>query len=98
MKILEYLKNQLQAMGQEASVLAQKRFQLEQQMTEINMRLTHLSGAITEVDRMIKEKEAKDEIGDLSKGRVSGSIFEAGEDEATDEDSVQVEEDNKSSS
>lgn len=94
MKIVEYLKNQLEEMGKEASILAQKRFQLEQHMTEINMRLTHLSGAIAEVDRMIKEQGVKNETGDFSESGVSGGIPETSEDKITGENSFQIEEDN----
>lgn len=74
MNTIDYLKKQMQSMGMEMRELADKRLQLDQAMQDINMRLTHLTGAISEINRMVKEIEESDEVKKNGNTGVPGSV------------------------
>lgn len=78
MSTIDYLKQQMQAMGMEMRALADKRIQLDQTIQDINMRLAHLTGAMSEIDRMVKEIEEgeSDEARENGNSRISDSVEE----------------------
>jgi len=57
----EALVEKLNELGKEANSLVGVREQLYSQMQEIEVRLHQISGAISEIDKMLKSQESKDE-------------------------------------
>jgi len=57
----EALVEKLNELGKEANSLVGVREQLYNQMQEIEVRLHQISGAISEIDKMLKSQESKDE-------------------------------------
>ena len=61
MNTLQYLKQKQSELGKEATKIANEQVDLEQRLNNNHNRITQLAGAMSEIDKMIRELSKTDE-------------------------------------
>ena len=86
--VIAVLKRRIQELGLEARRLVGRRDTLNGELHDIDIRLTHITGAMTEMDKLVKMEESREAKND-SEPTVEQVIPETDGLQPADDDSVQ---------